>query len=263
MAKVKLNSQELKLRKKLYLMMTVCFAVIYSLCCFVFCPLHTAVISNISYHSGILPSIIFYAYSICEILAISVAYAVIVKGIFYFGISGFGGGIAIFLGATFYKYLANTAVDWFYEGGVLSGLLMYLANILFFAALEGAQLIITVLIIDRIVGKERERSRLFKKAIMPQSEAEQNVKIQFTRLYDRKNCLMRASLACSVVVFVSKILGYVVNDVWTIILYGLPQKTPTVILMALFYLSNIIFGVICYLVMIFTLANLSKKENKL
>lgn len=253
---MKLSQNDLNLRKKLYLVSAVSFAVLYSLCCFVISPLNVSVNSNIAFGETILPDLLYYLGKIAELAAIAVSYATIIYGIYRFSLLGSKGSVAIFLLATVCKYTANTLVSWLFDGGIPSAWLWDLINVLFYTLLEAIQLAVVLLFVNSILTRQKQKDKIL-------SAAGKAIPVYpFRKAYDKENCLMRAAMAAAAVVFVSKIFGQLVNDVYYILAAGMPKEVNTVILMLVSYLSHALFGAICYVAVILTLLKLVEKPEK-
>jgi hypothetical protein len=240
--------EDISLKKKLYFITSIAFAVLYALCCFVISPLYASAISDIAYASGALPTLLSYLSNILTILAISVSYAVIILGKYRFGVKSFGGGIVIFIVATAAKYTANMIISWISEKSIPVSWLWDVFDVLFYSALECFQLLVFVLIINKILGDYTERRMLLRKANSTLgNDVAENDPLVFTRIYDKSNCLQRCALVSALVVLISKAAGSLINDIWMIVIGGFPKEPITVVMMVVTYLSSVIFGVICYI----------------
>jgi hypothetical protein len=240
--------EDISLKKKLYLITSIAFAAIYAHCCFVISPLYASVISDVAYASGALPTLLSYFSNILTVLAISISYAVIILGKYRFGVKSFRGGAVIFIVATAAKYTANMLMSWISEKSIPLSWLWDILDVLFYTALECLQLLIFVLIVNKVLGDYTERKTLLNKAnkALGNDVAESDPFV-FTRIYDKSNCLQRCALVSALVVLVSKVSGSLINDIWMIVIGGFPKESITVIMMLVTYLSSIIFGVICYI----------------
>ena len=226
-------------------------------------PFVLSIDSNVVFEGSAITSILDYVIRLLEVFAISVAYSVIIVGIYRFGAKSFKIGAWIFVASTAFKYLANTFVLWGMSGGIPIDFLFELADVLYFTVLEGAQLLIFWLISNKILFKRKHQEELFARV---GAKAEGGKKLPclypFEKIYDRENCILRSAFVGAIIVFASKALGLFLNDVWAIMLGGLPQKAVTVALMLLNYLSCIIFGAVSYFISYFCLSKLlDKSEN--
>ena len=252
---MKLSSDSLRLRRALYLIEALALVLLYAAYSFLLSPLYAAAVSNVAVADTVLPELLYYLSRIVELLAISVSYAVMIFGIWKFSLSQIALSPVIFILATLFKYGANLAVSWIIAGGVSEIWVWDLVNLLFYTALEAIQLAIVLIAVNSVLKKQKKRDRLLA------GTGKESVVYPFRGLYDKSNCLMRSAMLSAVIVFVSKILGVLINDVYAILSAGLPQEGSTVILMLVNYLSNLIFGVICYIAVIFTVMKLVEKNQ--
>ena len=75
------------------------------------------------------------------------------------------------------------------------------------------------------------------------------------------NCLLKSAFVCAVVIFVAKLFGALVSDVWLIIVYGAPKDAVTWLYMLLNYLSRIIIAAIAYLAVFISMTFLMKNTK--
>ena len=227
-----IKDQTNKPHGRLKTLVAVCFAVAYSLCCFVLSPLYFSVASDISYAYTVLPSVIQYSQVIVEILAISVFYGVIIHLAMSRRVARYGEWIAIYIIAAAAKYTANVAMTWItYYAAIPSTWIWDVANVIFYTGLELIQLAVVIWAVKRIIKK------------------------------DASDTAVKCAVACGAVAVAVKIVGRLTNDVWTIIQTGLPKEPLTVVLMLLSYLSALLLGVVCFAVVLWVVHRLSSVSN--
>jgi hypothetical protein len=241
MEKIKKEGLE---KKTLYLFCAVSFAALYALQALILEPIYAGVAADVM-SSPILAELLYYLCVAVEFLAVCIGYAVAIFGVFKFGARSFKGFIGIFSAAAFAKYLCKTAVNWSYTGAIPRLWYMDIIDVVYFTALEVLQLLIVWAVISKICNGTRRQDR---------------AEFEFFKLFDRANPLMRASLWTAVISFVVRLLLQIGNDVMTILMYGAPEKIETSVLMVVSYVSTIIFGLFCYLVIVFTLSKLQAKD---
>lgn len=241
---MKLTQNDLKSRKLAYGVSIVSFAALYALYCFVLLPLTRMLEGNVMFANSFLVTVLSFAGRIAELLAMSVSFAVIFVCCFRYGAKNARGASLIFLLAAFCKYTANMAVDWGFSGAVSQDWLWDVINVLFFTALEAILLAVVL-----AVGKHAMRRA--SDAVYP-----------FRGLYDKTNALMRAALGCAVTVMASKVAGQIVNDFYYIVTGGFPKLLSTWLLMAAAYLSYVIFGILCYFAVVFTMIKVLEHSEK-
>lgn len=237
---------DVTLRRNLYFIMAAIMGAAYTLYCFVIFPVLTYIGSDIAFEGTAVPVLVEYLGKLVEALAISVAYAIILCGVFEFSSGNFKGGLLVFVLATLYKYAGNVVMDWATNGSVPASWIWDIVNVLFFTALETVQLLIVWTVIKHFAAKAREKDAL----------AEGGAWYPFGKIYDKSNPCLRASLFCALIVFLSKIFGLLVNDIYSLIVWGLPKKAVSWVIMSAYYLGELLFGIICYVVIIFTVTKL-------
>ena len=230
-------------KKGLYLFAAILSFACNILLCFVLEPIYDGAGSNVAV-SEWLPVVMYYVCRAVEVLSIFVTYAIAIYGAYKFGARSFGGIIGIFAASTLVKYLFKTAVIWSYSGAVPLLWYMDLIDVAYFTALEVIQLLAAWALIARVAS----------------GKASEGGEVEFKRLYDKKNTLMRAALCASIVVLAADLITRLFDDIMTILMYGAPERFITVVMMATSYLSTLVFGAICYLVLIFVLSRLQGRD---
>ena len=229
---------------KLYRLMSACFAVAYSVYCFVILPLYFSVDANIDFSDGVLPELIGYLGVAVENIAIFLFYGIMIFGIYRFGYSAFRGLFAVFGLAATYKYTVNVIVSWIRSGAIPTTWVWDIVSVVYYAALELFMLWIVTVAVRKIIGQGRGQD------------------VMFNKLYDSSNCLMRSAMACSIVTIAVKVFGNVVNDIMLLVDYGFSGYISLLGGVILNYVSALLIGVICYAVAAFTAAQLMAKCEK-
>ncbi len=242
---MKLIGNDLILRKKLYLIMALIMGGAYTLYCFAVSPALVYIGNDIAFNGTVVPDFLYYFGRIIEISAISAAYAVLICGAFRFTKENFKFGVLVFAIATLYKYTSNMAIDWVMNGSIPMSWLWDVVNVIFYTVLELIQLLIVWAIIKHFAAK-----------ITSGGSTEW---YPFSGFYEKNNPCLRAGFFCSLVMLCSKLFGRVVNDIYSMVLLGLPEKGLTWVIMAAEYLFEMIFGLLCYIVIVFTLTKLMDK----
>ena len=241
---MKLDDNKKALRKKLYLFSTITLAAIYTLNGLVVSPIYIGVLNDIMYDGSVLVDVLFYLRRLLELVAVAMAYAIFIYGIYRFTLSGIKGGVGIFIGATLYKYSLNTIVDWVNNGGIPTTWLVDILYILYYSILELLQLALVLAIVCSLISRHWRAIEFCKKVekthLIPEI-------YPFKKLYDKANCLLRSVLACSIVILLISLMTQAINDILTI------EKILDPLLMIVAYLAEIVLAVICYFVMYVTL----------
>lgn len=230
------------LKGRLYLICALSFAALYILSSLVLEPIYVSVSSDVR-SSDILCEILYYSCLVAERLAVYISYAALIFGAYKQGAKNCRGIVVIFVVAALVKYLAKTCVSWGYLGAVPSFWYLDLIDVIWFASIEIIELLIVRAIASRVVERK----------------ARQGGVARFERIYERENPLLSAAVVASVIVLLSDLLVAVLGDVTTMIIYGAPEQSLTVLLMLLTYLSSVITGALCYVAVAFALFALNSR----
>ncbi len=247
-----LKPGEKVLRQKLLLTAGVGFLTLYSLLCFAVIPVQLALQADIAAVEWAV-QLVNYLRILTELCALILFYATLILGACRLGTRYFAGAFLLFAAATAYKYLANTLMDWIRYGAVPGTVLWDLIDVLFYVVLESVQLWIIVMILRRSLPVCRSREEALSL-------------VHFTRFYDHKFPVMRASLYVSIVVFVSKTVGTPLSDLAYMIMGGLPKDSNTWLQMGMVYLLEVVtallYAGLCYLGLVLLLPRLAKGLEK-
>ena len=242
-------------KRKLYIVSTVILLLIYSLCCFVILPIYIDMLSNVMYENSFMPDAMLYLNTLLELLAIAVFYGVLIFGTYKFCPSDFKGALLIFILATLYKYAANVIMDWYKNGSVPLEWLWDVIDMVFYTVLEAIPLLIIFALTKSILNRHAQKERAFAKVGKSISV------YPFEGIYDKNNPLQKSAFVCALVVFFSKLLGSLTNDIAIIIESGFPKETKTIWLMLIAYVSNVIFGLLCFIITSLTLIKLMDRYS--
>ena len=244
---------------------TLALFVLYSLNCFVVLPLRNMLSSDILFADNlVIINLVSLLGELIEVAAISFFYAVLLLLIYRCGSKRGALAFIPFAAATVYKYCANTAVSWMYEGSIPSKWAWDIVNVFFYTALELLQLFIVFLFVKGVITLYTEKRDIRLKAARTagyEGEAIAQDVYPFDRLYDRSNCLLRSAFICALITVIAKEIGSVVSDVWLIVLYGLPEDPITWLFMAVNYISKVILGFAVYFVTVWSMNILNKNTE--
>lgn len=233
-------------KKWIFISAAVAIAV-YGLIGFLISPVKAYLSSDAVYSETVIPTMLDYLSDILEIGVVSLFYAVIIAFLYRHN----GGMFAVFgtfAFVTLYKCFINTAMTWINIGGVSSEWFWDLADVIYYTMFEIAQMTVIYLLAKRFIGEFyllREAKLKFAK-----DDDGTGVSLQepypYQRLFSIKNCLLKSVLACAVVTFVFMVSISILSDSLTILIGGLPQQPQTWLLMAINYVSMILWGVLVY-----------------
>ena len=250
--------------KKWILSCGMVFAVIYSLNCFVISPATSGLLNDVIYSESFLPTLLGYFNELTELAAVSFCYAVLILTVYREGKCQCVSVFIVFICATLYKYLANTAMAWVLNGNVPKLWGWDIVNVFYYSVLELLQFFVVYLLVKRIIIKYTDKRLVMERALekVGEDERERAEKVEeiypFKKVFDLSNCLLKSAFVCSVVMLVAKLLGALLSDIWLIVAYGAPEDGITWLYMAINYLSRIIMGVISYLVVYLSMTVLAK-----
>ena len=239
--------------------------VLYSLNCFIILPVRNTLANDVIFASNLLISNTLSLLSqLVEVMAISLFYAALLLLIYHYGEKRSANAFVVFTAVTVYKYLANTAVSWIYEGSIPSTWAWDVVNVLFYTALELLQLFVIFLIVKGIICRYTEirdiRARAAEKAVLG-ADVRIEEAYPFKNVYDKSNCLQRSALICAIVTVIAKGVGSLVSDVWLMLLYGLPEDPVTWIMMIISYVIKVILGAVVYFVTVYTMNPLTRLDK--
>ena len=195
---------------------------------------YNLVLSNIVYSKTLLPTVMEFALSLCDLCAYAVCFAIIIYSIYLFGVKPSMPKVLIYGGALLAKMLIDTTVALLMFGGGwrLEELLYILLMWLFELGLA-----FVVVLISHLFFKNKENSTF-----------------EFTKLYSRENDLQSSALTVAAVIAGIKFLSRLIYDIG----YGLPSGLSDLLWMLAGYASDILSGIIVYLVAIILMKKLKK-----
>lgn len=235
-------------------MMTAVGVVLYSIYCFVILPIYmdTGYDADIGLMNPIVPEILDFVGKTVEILAISVFCAILVYGIYLFGVKNFRGGFFIFSGLCAYKCVSNVAADWIYSKYIP---LDFWADLILAIVNAAVELLPFAVAFVAVCLTYKKRKAAGKNADF---EWENKLKT-FKQLFDPSDFVVVSTFYCSLIVLITKLVGRIVPDVVNIVATGLPTEQKTYLLMLANYSLSILFAVFCYFVMLLVISFLGDK----
>ena len=212
---------ETKMRKRLFLYLVIAASVLFALISLVLSPMISIVSSNVVYSYTLLPDVLILLTDMLNLFALSVCCTIIIYSVMKFGMAASSSVLIAYIFAVFLKYSADMAISYLlFHTLDLSVIMSYVAAFL-------VDLFI-VLIITFIAYRANRRGTAMK----------------------------NATITAGVVVSLSKVLSRVVYDIQ----YGAPVDFTDLLWMIVYYLSDIIVGVIFVLISMLIFKHLAKKE---
>ncbi len=244
-----LTEKERNIKKTLLIVALVSFAVFYSIYSWVILPRYIASLYNIVYENSAVPDVLNYSADAFEMMGLAVFYGVLCYGMYCLGHKKMRSMIFLFVGANLYKYTSNMIMTWIDGGKVPLDFGFDIINAIYYTATEMLTFVIVWFICKGIIN-----SYLSKQASLEKNGKAESA-VPFSGIYQKGNCLMKSALMCSLVMFGLKFVFQLINDLVTV------EEVVNVGLMIVSYASNVIFGIICYFVMLFTMMTLGEKLN--
>lgn len=242
------NIAQGKLRNRLFTALTVWGLVFSLVFAFVLSPLIT--FANNDGTINYLPDILELAQWIFNLLTFFVCYALTVFAVYRFGASQYWVFILVFSLATVVKYLSNVVSAFFVFGVVPSGgeLFEQTQIVVFNTSIELLQFAFIVISSVAIISRFKRLSEIAErgaKKIGIDYDSRSKV-FPFKSLVSTKNPLQYSALIAALIVSAFMITNRLVYD----FSMGLPVDLVDGLWMAAGYISDILFGVIGYLIMI-------------
>lgn len=247
---------ENRLKKRYWLWMTLpCFC-LYAFTVLFLAPLYAQLSNNILYMDSWLMYLFEIVISLADILAFVVAFSFFIYTVYRYRMRG----AAVFF-LTYFGLLALRRV-----GSLLMEILfshsvgaddIWSVSVYFVLDMLTAAIVIWIVAhtFKKYTRYEAERKKLLRLKGDSQSD---EVLYPYTRVYDRKNPLQACALRVGILLSLSKIVSRLIFDVYL----GLPTGVIQVLIMIIYYLSDILIGVVTYAAMLWTLGFLHKMAQK-
>lgn len=216
--------------------------------CFVLVPLSLRFATDVVYASTALPTVIEMIYDTVEVIAISLAYAVVIYSIYRYTLSESTVTIVIFCLVTLFKYISNLAMDWINYGIDTDELPRDLLLILLPLLLEILQFMLVVWIANRVMVAHRAAVQK-KLSLIPSEDRAavdtDRVVYPFSGIVNMKNPIMRCAFFAGVVIIVTSVVQSVPYYFMVTFISGFP-----VLSVISQILTAAVEGVVCYLCII-------------
>lgn len=223
-----------------YIAMAVICAAMYTLIQLILTPIYTVVLSDITLKVTALPTILDILLSVCETLAFALCYSIVIYCAVLKSAKVALGACGIYLAASVIRRVGALGVS----------LMMYsvidatdMVNVLIPVMIEAVQ-IFTVFFVSFSLGK-KYRKRTADSSRTPYSCSD----IQFTSVYSKANPLMTSALIGGAMLSFVNIAMRIYSDIG----YGAPKDLPEVLIMIVYYLSDVlvcaVFYALCWLIL--------------
>ena len=243
---------------------------IYLLFLFLFCalpvllntlllvPTYTSLNADVVFKDSFIKVLIKYVQDFFDLFAFSVSYAMIIFSMLILDIKHTRMTVVFYTVLFFLQIPIKLLVNSIIYGslGNDTEILIDIIYLFIYFALQMLQLLIIYLF-------SRSDSTKFKIYVdsldSPKKISEEPKKIlPFAKLFDWNNPLQRSSAKMSMFIFGIKIFTRIIND----IIYGAPDSVGEVLIMCVYYLSDILYGIVAYLLATLTISVLYDRIKK-
>jgi hypothetical protein len=247
-----------KITRKLVIVLLLFFLLPILLNTFVLIPINTSLESDVLYRGSVVSILVKYRQDFLDLCAFSSSYAMIsfftllspkqtkILVIFY---------TVTFLAQIPLKLIIN-AIIYGSFGNELQ-IVMDSVYLGVYFALQMLQLLV-VYIFTRIDSDKFKAYVATLDSNKSRNEAQPTKILPFSKLLNWNNPLQRSAIKMSLLILLIKLVTRVIND----ISYGAPESVGEVLIMVLYYLSDIIYGAVAYLISIFVISQFYEKIKK-
>lgn len=239
-------------QKKNAVVRSVQFAVLLilidSLLVFFIIPLYISLVSNVLYAGTLWPTVVDIVRELTEISVFFLSYAFLIHTWLSYGIRWLGRTTLICVGATVYRYVANLLFFYIREGGTADGEILWdvMMGVVVPALLESLQLGVVILLCFILLRrKEREREGTGDVPRGPSSDIS-------------KTTVRSCVIAAAGVISAARVVNRVIYD----IRYGAPTDVADATWMVVYYMADILIGVLGYFFMISMVTRPEKSKGR-
>lgn len=222
-------------------------------------PLYATLDNDIAYDESPIPILLKYTQEFLDLLSFASAYSLIILFALVFSKKATKSLILIYT-ITFasqipIKILMNAVV--YHSLGDIDTIVTDLVMLLIYFALQMLQLLLIYFIATTDSEKYFEHLEYINKKKGISDPSVQTV-LPLSKFFDWYNPLLRSATKMSILILAVKLGARLIND----ISYGLPQSLGEVMIMCAYYLSDLLYGVIAYVIalLIFTLTYEKNKK---
>lgn len=207
-------------------------------------PLYATLSSDVAFSGGILTIALYYLKDIINIFAFASAYAIIIFGVFFMGRRSARLVILIYSLIYLAQIPLKLLVNVFVYGSLGSSeeILVDIIYLSFYFALYMLQLLAVYFFAVTDTDKHLRYVSIKRKKDAKRRDGESAPILPISKLFDRFNPIQRSALKMSILVFAVRIISRFLND----ISYGAPTSFGEVLVMIVYYVSDIIWGIIAY-----------------
>ena len=224
-------------------------------------PLYTSIQSNVAFDSSPLGVIIKYFQDFLDLSSFAVSYALIIFSALL--ISRKRAHLAVLLYTVSFalriplRLVMNIAI--YGTLGTSAQITVDIIYLLVYFSLEMLQLLIVYIFavtdsnkyiyhleMQKEKRKKASKSKNNKKDIQPAEQIKSVLPL--SKMFDWYNPLQRSAMKMSILILVMKIISRILND----ISIGAPQSFGEVMVMIMYYLSDVLYGIVAYIIALIT-----------
>ena len=233
-------------------------AVIFSFITLILQPISVWTLSDITLSLTLLPDVINILLELAEILAFAACYSLVIYAAVTRCAKAAFSLCGIYIFATLLRRLAVLVITYL-SYSFIDGTDIF--NVSAYFILESAMILLVALVSCSIGKKYRCDLEQKKKAAQQLGDLSLVESIRFDKLFVRYNPILTSSLFAGVMLSLIKIAMRINHDVKYTEIYGAPSEIGEVIIMIVYYLSDILAGVIYYAISWLIYSALSQKDN--
>ena len=245
----------LKTNKKdvLYYIMVISCVILFSLSSLVITPIYVNVSTNIVTSVTALPAILEIILEILDILAFAFCYATVIYSACMRTFSKTLRLCIIYVTACFVRRCASLLITGIIYSGVSD---TDIFSVILYLILETAQIAIVATLANSAAKKYHERRVEIKKAADIVGDVRNIPKIDFSKVFSKDNPMLVSVLKSGILLSAIKIVTRIIYD----INYGAPSGFSEILIMSVYYFSDLLICVIFYTVCWLFLSKLYRKE---
>ena len=218
-------------------------------------PIYTSVQSNAAFDTSPLGVTIKYLQDFLDLMSFAVSYALIIFSALLISKKNTSLAVLLYTVSFALRIPLRLVMNIFIYGtlGSSAQITIDLIYLFVYFGLEMLQLLIVYIfattdsnkyIYHLELQKEKSKKGKKKKEQLPQKSAV----LPFSKFLDWYNPLQRSAIKMSIMILAMKILSRILNDIFI----GAPQSFGEVMVMVLYYTSDILYGVVAYIIALIT-----------
>jgi hypothetical protein len=222
-------------------------------------PIYASLESNVLYHGSLVSVLIKYLQDFFDLCAFSSSYALLIFSALLLERKQTA-TVVIFYSVTFVlqiplKILINALIY-----GSLGNDLEIVMDAVYLSVYFGLQML-QLLAVYVLTSIDSGKFKLYAASLddpKVKSRIEEKKILPLSRLIDWNNPLQRSAIKMSALILAIKLITRIIND----ISYGAPESLGEVLIMIVYYLSDLIYGAVAYFIAIFVISRFYETVKK-